>query len=156
METRIEWRPSIGQYEVSSDGQVRRVGGAVLRNRGGLYPNVALSTNGKPKTYMIHRLVALAFLGLKHGQVVDHINGDKNDNRVANLRCVTQRENTSTFKRNNRSLPIGVSLNDSRYVNRFRARIRINGKHVDLGSYPSPECASLVYEETRFHLTKSI
>lgn len=45
--------------------------------------------------FFVHRLVANAFLGPmpKAGMVVDHINGCKHDNRVENLRWVTQSEN---------------------------------------------------------------
>ena len=60
----------------------------------GHYTQVTLFKDGKQKSFRIHRLVALAFLkrvkGCNH---VDHINGDKLDNRVNNLRWVTQSEN---------------------------------------------------------------
>jgi hypothetical protein len=85
-------------YEVSSDGRVRRNGRILsLRVQRNGYWRVTLSDEpgGRRKTFMVHRLVAVAFHGTppttRHQ--VDHRNGDKNDNSCANLRWVTPREN---------------------------------------------------------------
>jgi hypothetical protein len=46
------------------------------------------------KTVYIHTLVAESFLGARpEGMVIDHINGDKSDNNLSNLRYVTVAEN---------------------------------------------------------------
>lgn len=97
-----KWRPVVGYegwYEVSDQGRVRNV-----KTRGGSpaghiltgcpskkgYLSVCLTVNTKQKVKHVHRLVGEAFLGpLQRGLQTDHINGDKTDNRAANLRYVT-------------------------------------------------------------------
>ena len=51
------------------------------------------------KTYKLHRIVFYMFHGRDPGKkVIDHINGDKGDNRILNLRAVTHRQNSSNTK----------------------------------------------------------
>ena len=62
-------------------------------NRTG-YLRVCLVKNGKRKDHLLHRLVAEAFLPNPDNlPQVDHINGDKRDNRLENLQWVTRSEN---------------------------------------------------------------
>lgn len=101
----IEWRSIPGYeglYEVSNDGQVKRLGGTPkchhernLRpsNRHG-YPTVALCKNGKPNSFEVHRLVTRAFIGKQGNLWVNHKNGNKTDNRLENLEYLTPGENT--------------------------------------------------------------
>ena len=51
------------------------------------------------KTYKLHRIVFYMFHGRDPGKkVIDHINGDKGDNRILNLRAVTHRQNLRNTK----------------------------------------------------------
>jgi hypothetical protein len=67
------------------------------------------------------------------GLVIDHINGDRSDNRIVNLRVVPQIEN-----KRNRHAPSAansgvVGVYPSR--SKWQARIRVGGRHIVLGSY---------------------
>lgn len=85
------WRsiPGAEGYAVSSMGRVAR-SGAILGTfpRGDGYLGVRVGNRNR----YVHRLVAEAFLE-GEGQV-DHLNGDRSDNRLANLEWVTASENS--------------------------------------------------------------
>jgi hypothetical protein len=93
------WKSVVGfedYYEVSDLGNIRRKKSKRLRrvDYATIYPSVLLSVKGKHKTLRIHRIVAKAFLPKKEGRDhINHINGNKQDNRVDNLEWVTQAEN---------------------------------------------------------------
>jgi hypothetical protein len=105
-----EWRPitDYPDYEVSNTGNVRRTykNGRVkiLRpaDNGEGYKNISLCSDGNAKTFLVHRLVALAFIDLVGGKLtVDHINRDKNNNNVENLRWADrydQNRNTCRYR----------------------------------------------------------
>lgn len=94
-------------YEASSIGNVRRIKRS-LKNRGMLnkhlskcisgngYLAVSLFSEGKPKRlFYIHRLVAATFIdNPENKKEVNHKNGIKTDNTIANLEWVTAKENT--------------------------------------------------------------
>lgn len=96
----MEWkdiRDYEGIYQVSDDGQVRRINNnsnRILKNKDGVYLNVSLCKDGKKKSHNVHRLVADAFLLRPVGtSEVNHKDGNKHNNKVENLEWVTQKEN---------------------------------------------------------------
>lgn len=89
-------------YSVSDHGRVTGKGGKLLSltpNRFG-YVRVCMVMGQQRKSVSVHALVLHAFLSPRpEGMVIDHINGDKADNRLANLRYLTSAENTKAAKR---------------------------------------------------------
>lgn len=60
------------------------------------YCSFTVYINGKPKTISVHRLLWETFIGeIPENMVIDHINGDKSDNRLKNLHVVTQEGNVN-------------------------------------------------------------
>ena len=107
-----------------------------LTNKG--YKRLELCHEGKGKQYLIHRIIAYAYLGLDiHNpkKQIDHINRDKSDNRVSNLRIVSNQENQFNTKAK------GYYKCGSKY----QARIMLNGKLIYLGVYETRELAYNAY-----------
>jgi len=94
------------------------------------------------RTLYMHRMI----IGAEDGEVVDHINGDKLDNRKQNLRRVTQSENLQNAKLSsaNRSGFRGVSW--CRWTSRWVAAIWRHGKKRNLGRYEEIEDAARAYD----------
>ncbi len=103
------------------------------------------------RTHSAHRIAWLLCYGKWPEGQIDHINGDKSDNRIANLRDVPQRtngENRRTPLANNKVGFLGVSVNKSN-PGRYLAQIQIAGKNVHIGYFKTPEEAHEAYIETK-------
>jgi hypothetical protein len=96
--------------------------------------------------YKAHRLAWLIMTGEWPSSQIDHINGDKSDNRWRNLREATNSQNNANqgLRRSNRTGFKGVSFarNGKPY-----AQIRANGQTRYLGSFDTAEEASAAYEK---------
>jgi hypothetical protein len=140
METWVDLPEPNDGYSVSSLGRVRGIT-KILKtpiNRSG-YRQVCI----RKKRYTVARLMAEAFLGHepgKTGLVVDHIDENKQNDNLSNLRLITARENVARSRRG--VLPTGVK----RVYNSFVARIVVNGKEEYLGCFRTPELASEAYK----------
>jgi hypothetical protein len=130
-------------YSVSNLGNFKNhVNGKIFKlqtNRDGYK---TININSIQKLFKIHRLVAQAFIPNPDNKpMVDHINGDRGDNRVENLRWVTNSENNynSKIPTTNKSGFKGVRWDKS--DKRWRASIGHNNKTIHLGSFTNKEDA---------------
>lgn len=85
-------------YQICGDGYVvNRYTGHIMygnKKKTGYYEVTLVDDNGEKNYFLLHRLIAAAFLGMpEDGEEVNHINGDKADNRVVNLEWVTHADN---------------------------------------------------------------
>ena len=152
-----------GLYQVSNFGRVKSLSRKMCNYQGcymskekilnpGLtkegYSNVGLYKKGKGRTFRVHILVAMSFLGHipdgTHKLVIDHIDNNTLNNNVENLQIITNRENTSKDKKNKTSKYTGVSWHKNK--KKWECNIRIKGKSTFLGYFICEEKASTVYQ----------
>jgi len=154
-----------GYYQVSNLGRVRsvdrlalngfcmrKVNSRILKsaNRSG-YRIFSIKKNGTARTMSVHQLVAIAFLGHTingNTLVIDHIDGDKTNNRLSNLHVVTSRENNSIcFKKNKEKYSsefTGVSF--FKRDGNWESYITTNRKRKYLGRFPTELEAHNAYQ----------
>lgn len=119
----------------------RRTKGFVY-TRTGSRGYVVIDVDGQ--RYAAHRLAWLYMHGTDPENYIDHIDGNRSNNRLANLRDVTHSVNMQNQRRaksHNKPGLLGVGNNGSG----FRARITVDGKVRNLGTYQTPELAHKAY-----------
>ena len=101
------------------------------------------------KKYFAHRLIWLAHYGAWPTHAIDHINGTKNDNRIANIRDVPQKVNTQN-RRPNKSLLHGLmGVADHGGRGRYSARVKVDGISHHIGQFATAELANEAYLEAK-------
>lgn len=95
------------------------------------------------RVHRFHRLVFLWHKGFLPDQI-DHINRNRADARIENLRPATPSENgMNSGKRRDNGLPKGVSICEK--TGRYRAKIKVRARQIHLGYYPTVKEAAGVY-----------
>ena len=102
----------------------------------------------KGRIYKAHRLAWLYVYGQWPNGLIDHINGDKADNRIANLRDVFADSNSQNVRKSNSRNKSGF-MGVIWFQNKWRASMSVNGKSKWLGDYNTPEEAHQVYLEAK-------
>lgn len=100
------------------------------RDRKGYAKGAVLSINCSA-----HRVIYALHHGVEVDGFIDHINGDKSDNRIANLRVVSNAENAknAALYSSNKSGTSGVMWEDSHKA--WAVKINIGGKQRRIGRY---------------------
>ena len=101
--------------------------------------------------YTLHRIAILLATGVYDKTIqVDHVDHDRGNNRLSNLRVVSHAENmrNQSLRNTNKTGVIGVSLKYTRTGElRYSANIMVNRKSINLGIFDNIEEAAAAREE---------
>lgn len=98
------------------------------------------------KTLTAHRVAWAIVMGYYSTETIDHANGDRHDNRWANLRLASrsQQSRNCSPNKSGTSRYLGVSFRKERQ--NWRAVIFVDGKQMYLGSFRDEEAAARAYD----------
>ena len=97
------------------------------------------------KIYKLHRIIGYLFLGLDiddSEQYIDHIDGDRQNNNIENLRIVTNQQNCF-----NRTTAKGYSYDKKN--KKYQSQISINRKNIHLGCFETEAEARQAYLDAK-------
>lgn len=141
LKSRLDYNPETGiftrKFSPSRNVAAGSIPGKIKRDG---YKFITI--NGRE--YPSHRLAWMYVTGAWPLGCIDHINGNRTDNRIQNLRDVSTSENLQNQRvahRDNKTGFLGVSRKGVRFV----AKICVNYKDVHLGTFPTPETAHAAY-----------
>ena len=105
----------------------------------------------KNKRYPVHRLIWKLLKEDWPKNQIDHINQNRLDNRIENLREVSNQENNknSTLRKTNKSGFNGISW--CKDTKSWRASITVNGKNINLGRYKYLDDAIIIRKEANIY-----
>ena len=135
----LTWKAS--QHQLSNRLKVGGECGSNVDSRG--YKRVCFMG----KQYRAHRVAWALHYGQEPVDQIDHINGNRIDNRICNLRLATNTENSrnSGLAKNNTSGVTGITWH--KQCNKWVAQITVNRKNHNLGLYVDKDEAIKVRKE---------
>ena len=98
------------------------------------------------KKYRAHRLGWLFTYGKWPNNHIDHIDGNRSNNKINNLRDVTPQENLFNIKKV-RAGSGYIGVYKRKYS--WQTRIGLNGKDIHIGYFKTPELASEAYQAAK-------
>lgn len=131
----LDYDPQTGVFRWKISNRGNRKAGDVAGSKvgRGAYRRVKINQ----EAYAAHRLAWAMHHGADPGDEIDHINGDPSDNRIANLRPATRKQNCRNIA------AAGVRFEEGRQ--RWLARICVDGRQMNLGRYHTRAEAEQAY-----------
>lgn len=108
------------------------------------YAVTSKKINGEYKQFQVHRLILKL---TTKDKAVDHINGNKLDNRKQNLRLATTQENGMNRAKHKKFTSEYKGVGWSKARNKWRATIYFNYKAIYIGIFNNEEDAAKAYNE---------
>jgi hypothetical protein len=110
----------------------------------------ALMSGAKPrKSFFVHRLIWLYVHGSWPAGMLDHINGNKTDNRLENLRDASPAINSQNYRQPTSKNSTGFLGVSKAKGGRFQTSIKVDGRVHWLGRFDDPAEAHAVYVEAK-------
>ena len=145
MEEQYKIINGFSNYEISNFGNVRNIKTGLILKQSNIkgYKKINLvNDNGEGITHRVHRLIAEYFIPNPNNKpIIDHIDNNKSNNNVNNLRWVTLQENSSNRSLNINNTSGTKGVNFIQKQNKWKARIMYNGEYLYLGSFDKKEDA---------------
>jgi hypothetical protein len=138
----------------------KNAGGRAYAGRPAGYKNLKgyVQLRLENRTWLAHRLAWVAVHGsIDPASQIDHINGDRADNRIENLRCVSgfvNQQNRHAAAKHNKTAMLGVGITPN--GKKYTARITAFGKRYYIGSYATAEGASQAYAQKKDKLNQGL
>jgi len=141
---------SLFDYDQAS-GRLTSKSGFAVSDRPNLQGYLRVTVDGR--RYLQHRLIWFFVYGKFPSEQVDHIDGDRTNNAIANLRHVSNMKNAQNIRRAHRDSKTGLLGVAATERGTWEARIQVNGRRTCLGStFKTPEEAHAVYLDAKRRL----
>ena len=135
----LDYTPETGEFRWRA-GQhyVGRVAGSKAKSG-----YVAIQIHGQ--LYYAHRLAWMYVTGAWPKADIDHINGDRSDNRLSNLREASRSQNNANQKLGGRNSSGYRGVSFHKASRKWNAQIHHNSRRIHLGLFESAEAAHTAY-----------
>ncbi|MDU9398106.1 HNH endonuclease [Pseudomonas sp. zfem003] len=141
LKKQLSYDPETGVFTWAIRKQKVKLGSTA----GKVKPNGYVEIRVNLVSYFAHRLAWLYMTGEWPEHDIDHINRNPNDNRFCNLRMATRSQNLCNVGPRSNSTTGVRGVDFHKATGKFRARIRFDGRRVDLGLFPTLEEAEQAY-----------
>ena len=136
---KLYYNPLTGEFRRFRDG---KLAGGVKPNG---YTRIGVTVDGKRKDLRAHRLAWYFAKGELPTKDIDHIDGDRSNNKISNLRECSRLENNRNCKISTRNTTGYKGVSIDKRCGKFRANISNKGRNMLIGSYDTAEEAYDAY-----------
>ena len=144
----LSYNPETGQFIWLVTNRIKRAGAIAGHHKTNGYIHIGFDG----KAYKAHRLAWLVAHGSWPSGQIDHINRNRSDNRICNLRDVTPRINAQnrSVSKSSSSGVMGVSWHPT--CKAWQSQITAHGRLHYLGTYKTAEAAGIAYQNAKRRL----